>query len=38
MVGLLVGSFFENHLICEAELEPDIYPRNKRPDPEMIPN
>jgi len=38
MMGLLVGNFFEKNLISELDLEPDIYPRHKRPDPEMIPN
>jgi hypothetical protein len=38
MAGLLVGSFFNKRMVSELDLEPDIYPRNKRPDPEMVPN
>jgi len=38
MAGLLVGSFFKKQFIYKLDLEPDIYPRNKRPDPEMVPN
>jgi len=38
MAGLLVGSFFRKQFICELDLEPDIYPRSKRPDPELVPN
>ena len=38
MAGLLVGNFFEKSFVSELDLEPEIYPRNKRPDPQMVPN